>query len=439
LLHGQAIFGFRKQEKDLLMFSDNIAIRVENVSKCFEIYDNPSNRLKQFILPRLSRLFRKAPKKYYREFWALKDISFEIKKGETIGIFGLNGSGKSTLLQIICGTLNPTLGNVETNGRIAALLELGSGFNPEFTGRENVFLNGTLLGLSHEEVETKFEAITEFADIGEFIDQPVKTYSSGMIVRLAFAVSISVEPDILVVDEALAVGDAAFQFKCLERLEQLTKSGVTLIFVSHDIQMVKSFCSRAIYLKAGEVQAMGISHHLAELYLLDIRNEQAKSFSEKPISVNKKPSLGENDTISFGTNQGSIIRAEFIQTGLMHTIYNGDDKASLLIEAEYEKDLINPHITIIILNQKMIELGGRSFRIQAYEENGKLRKSHIHCTFPIIYGNGRYNITIKLESRSSDLLFFPIDKQVGILSFEVLRPSIDFQGFIDLGIEKILQ
>ncbi|MDZ4098100.1 MAG: ABC transporter ATP-binding protein, partial [Methylophilaceae bacterium] len=192
----------------------NIAIKVENLSKCYQIYDNPRDRLKQFVAPRLQRLTWQTPKQYFREFWALKDVSFEVKKGETVGIIGRNGSGKSTLLQMICGTLNPTSGSIQTSGRSAALLELGSGFNPEFTGRENVYMNAAVLGLTQDEIDKRYDDIVAFADIGEFINQPVKTYSSGMVVRLAFAVQSQIDPDILIVDEALSVGDAKFQAKC---------------------------------------------------------------------------------------------------------------------------------------------------------------------------------------------------------------------------------
>src|SRR5687768_13960790 len=196
--------------KSAISDSSSFAIRVQNVSKCYQIYDAPRDRLKQFVAPRLQRLLGKTPKHYFREFWALKDVSFEIKKGQTVGIIGRNGSGKSTLLQIICGTLSPTNGLIETNGRIAALLELGSGFNPEFTGRENVYMNAAVLGLTKEEIEARYDDILAFADIGEFIDQPVKQYSSGMYVRLAFAVIANVNANVLVIDEALAVGDVFF-------------------------------------------------------------------------------------------------------------------------------------------------------------------------------------------------------------------------------------
>lgn len=232
--------------------SSEVAIKVEGISKCFEIYEKPRDRLKQFVLPYLYKLLGKSAKQYFREFWALRDINFEIKKGETVGIVGRNGSGKSTLLQIICGTLSPSTGTVQANGRIAALLELGSGFNPEFTGRENVYLNGAVLGLSRSEIDSRFDAITEFADIGSFIDQPVKAYSSGMVVRLAFAVAINVDPQILVVDEALSVGDELFQRKCFSKIEAIRSSGATILFVSHSGGTIVELCDRAILLDAGE-------------------------------------------------------------------------------------------------------------------------------------------------------------------------------------------
>ena len=235
----------------------DIAVRVSNLSKCYQIYATPRDRLKQFVMPRLQRLAGRPPKQYFSEFWALKDVSFEIKKGETVGIIGRNGSGKSTLLQMICGTLNPSSGSVQTNGRIAALLELGSGFNPEFTGRENVYMNASVLGLSKEETDARLDDIVAFADIGAFIDQPVKTYSSGMYVRLAFAVAVNVQPDILIVDEALSVGDIAFQNRCITRIKAIRAAGTTVLFVSHDLSTLQMICNRAIWLKDGSVADEG--------------------------------------------------------------------------------------------------------------------------------------------------------------------------------------
>ncbi len=228
------------------------AILVEDVTKRFALFNRPEDRLKQMIVPRLQRLVRAEPSHYFREFSAVKNVSLTIGKGETIGIIGRNGSGKSTLLQMIVGTLAPTSGSVKVNGRIAALLELGAGFNPEFTGRENVYVNGAILGFSRAEMDERFEAIAAFAGIGEFIERPVKTYSSGMFVRLAFAVSTAVEPDILVVDEALSVGDEAFQRKCFARIEAIKERGGTILFVSHGAQTIVQLCDRAVLLDAGE-------------------------------------------------------------------------------------------------------------------------------------------------------------------------------------------
>ena len=248
------------------MSSDNIAIRVQNLSKCYQIYNAPKDRLKQFILPRVRRLLGKQSKEYFQEFWAIKDISFELQKGETIGIVGVNGSGKSTLLQIVCGILTPSGGTVYSNGRIAALLELGSGFNPDFTGRENVYLNGAVLGLSTDELAEKFPDIEDFADIGEFIEQPIKMYSSGMVVRLAFAIAINIEPSILVIDEALAVGDAAFQRKCFARIKHLQENGTTILFVSHDAGAVVELCNRVMLLDQGELLHFGAPKKAITIY-----------------------------------------------------------------------------------------------------------------------------------------------------------------------------
>ena len=226
------------------MSSDNdIVLSVRNVSKCFEMYEKPVHRLYQTLCA--------GKKRFYKEFWALKDIKFDVRKGECVGIIGRNGAGKSTLLQIITGTLAPTMGEVKLKGRVAALLELGSGFNPEFTGRENVYLNGSILGLSKSEIDAKYDEIVAFADIGEFVDQPVKTYSSGMMVRLAFAVNVFVDPEVLIVDEALAVGDIGFQMRCMQRLRELIAKGTTVLFVTHDLGMVTSFCEKVLFLQGG--------------------------------------------------------------------------------------------------------------------------------------------------------------------------------------------
>lgn len=240
--------------------SSEFSIRVKGLHKRFPVYSKPHHRLFQMFSP------TSAKNRWFREFHALTGVDFEIHRGETVAIVGRNGSGKSTLLQVICGTLSPTEGSVEVNGRIAALLELGAGFNPDFTGRENVYLNGTVLGLTRAEIDARFDEITAFADIGEFIEQPVKSYSSGMYVRLAFSVAIHVMPDILVVDEALSVGDEAFQRKCFARIEKIRDAGATVLFVSHAPSTVLELCNRAILLDRGELLAMGSPKHVISRY-----------------------------------------------------------------------------------------------------------------------------------------------------------------------------
>lgn len=227
----------------------SVVIRVRNLGKCYQIYDKPQHRL-------LQSLWR-GRRRYFREFWAVRDISFEVRKGETVGIVGRNGSGKSTLLQLVTGVLVPTVGSVEVRGRVAALLELGSGFNPEFTGRENVYMNAAILGLSRDETDQRFPEIAAFADIGDFIEQPVKMYSSGMMLRLAFAVAVCVAPDVLIVDEALAVGDEVFQRKCFARIQAIQQSGTAILFVSHSAQAVVELCQKALLLDQGERISFG--------------------------------------------------------------------------------------------------------------------------------------------------------------------------------------
>lgn len=243
-----------------------IAISVRSASKCYQIYDSPSHRLRQFVVPRVRRMFGLQAFDWFRNFHALHEVSLEVLRGEVVGIVGRNGSGKSTLLQIICGTLSPSSGEIETHGRVSALLELGSGFNPEFSGRDNVYLNAALLGMPHHELAPRLDDILEFAGIGEFIDQPIKTYSSGMVLRLAFAVAINVEPDILIVDEALAVGDEAFQRKCFSRIEELKRSGCTILFVSHSAGSVIEFCDRAVLLDGGELIMQGAPKDVVAQY-----------------------------------------------------------------------------------------------------------------------------------------------------------------------------
>lgn len=263
--------------------SSEISIRVEKLSKHYHIYEKPEHRLWQ--------IFSRQRKQYFKVFPVLDDISFAIKKGETVGIIGRNGSGKSTLLQMICGTLNPTSGTIFTHGRIAALLELGSGFNPEFTGRENIYLNGALLGLSHAEIDQRFEAIEAFAEIGEYIDQPVKSYSSGMFVRLAFSIQANIDPEILIVDEALAVGDAFFVHRCMDRLHQLQERGTSILLVTHDGTLVKRFCDRAIWLDKGKIRSIGPSQEVVDDYLTWLFGLPDAGSGTSPVPASPSPAI----------------------------------------------------------------------------------------------------------------------------------------------------
>jgi len=269
--------------------SGDTIIRATGLSKKFRRYASVAEGIKEALHP--------LRKKYHREFWALRDVSFEVRRGESVGIIGRNGSGKSTLLQIICGILQPTGGSVEVGGKVAALLELGAGFHPEFTGRENVFLQGALMGFTKEETEERFEEIASFADIGDFIEQPIRTYSSGMLVRLAFASAISVEPDILVVDEALSVGDMFFQAKCMHKIKTLMDSGVTILFVTHDISAVKALCAKCIYLHQGGMKAFGPSNEVIDTYMRE-RSGEAATAEMQPDTKAAMPALDEFEMVN---------------------------------------------------------------------------------------------------------------------------------------------
>lgn len=248
--------------------AEEFAIVVDDVSKCYHVYEKPSDRLKQALYPRARRALGMGAHRYFREFWALRNVSLTVRPGETVGIIGRNGSGKSTLLQLICGTLSPTAGRIQTNGRIAALLELGSGFNPEFSGRENIFMNAAVLGMADDEIRARYQQIVDFSEIGDFIEQPVKTYSSGMFMRLAFAVQAHIDASVIVIDEALTVGDVFFRQKCYARLQQLRDAGAAILLVSHSMPDIEQFCERAILLDQGRARFVGPAAEAAKHYYL---------------------------------------------------------------------------------------------------------------------------------------------------------------------------
>lgn len=290
-------------EEGTRVLNPDIAIELRGVGKTFEIYERPIDRLLQMLC--------RGRKNFYRRFTALHDISLSVSRGECVGIVGRNGAGKSTLLQIIAGTLSPTTGSVRTCGRVAALLELGSGFNPEFTGRENVYLNAAILGLSDEEIDARYDDIVNFADIGEFIDQPVRNYSSGMVMRLAFAVIAHVDADILIVDEALAVGDAYFTQKCMRFLRHFLEEK-TLFFVSHDMAAVNSLCTHAIFLEHGQIKSQGDPKTITELYLEDMYASLQGDGLPRSSRDSSSPFLGETMVLRPDVEDFRDARQDFI-------------------------------------------------------------------------------------------------------------------------------
>ncbi len=401
-------------------------VTVDALGKCYHIYDKPQDRLKQSLWG--------GRRKFYREFWALRNVSFEVRRGETIGIIGRNGSGKSTLLQLIAGTLAPSAGTTRTNGRVAALLELGSGFNPEFTGRENVYMNGAILGLGKDEIDKRFAAIERFADIGDFIDQPVKIYSSGMVVRLAFSVSINVDPDILIIDEALAVGDIAFQFKCMDRLDRLTKSGTTLLFVSHDLGAVKAFCTRAIYLSHGEIKGIGPASDMTEMFMLDVKEEQRRALEQQGAAMMAKPALGRENAFAFGTNQGRVVRAVFVPSGSTQSAFATGEPIEVEAEVEYDATIHNPTLSLILCDYRMIDVMGRYIALPKGDSGSG--RSVVRFALPAQLATGNYYISVRLEDRLADSNLMPVDKQVGALSFTVTRPpDMHFIGLVNMPID----
>ena len=297
--------------------NNDIAIKVQNLTKIYHLYDKPQDRLKEALNP-----FKKS---YHHDFYALNDVSFEIKKGETVGIIGKNGAGKSTLLKIITGVLTPTSGGVEVNGKIASLLELGAGFNPDMTGIENIYLNGTLMGFTHKEFDIKVDAILEFADIGEFIHQPVKTYSSGMFARLAFAVAINVEPEILIVDEALSVGDMAFQSKSMAKMKSLMNCGTTVLFVSHDIGAVQSLCNNVIYIDNGNMLMFDDTDKVTSLYMRKQQEANNIELKKSNLEIPKQTNVSDNGKISFDVDNLDLTGKKKLKG-----IRSGNNKASIL-------------------------------------------------------------------------------------------------------------
>lgn len=336
---------------------ESIAINVDNVSKIYRLYNKPSDRLKEALG------FSK--KKLYQEHYALNNVSFEVRKGETVGIIGTNGSGKSTILKIITGVLNPTQGNVSIQGKISALLELGAGFNMEYTGIENIYLNGTMMGFSEEEINAKMDDILSFADIGDFVHQPVKTYSSGMFVRLAFAVAINIDPEILIVDEALSVGDVFFQVKCYHKFEEFKKMGKTILFVSHDLGSISKYCDRVILLNKGVKEAEGKPKEIVDLYKQLMAQNDAPTDVPKTVVENNqqgmwKQYLNNNPKFQdYGEKHGEIVDYAIIdETGKITSNIQKNTEFTIKMKVRFHKELQEPIFAFTIKDLQGTEVTG---------------------------------------------------------------------------------
>ncbi len=429
----------KSARSDIKNMGEEIAISLKTVSKCFVRYAHPVDRLKEILLP---------GKSISEQFWALKNINLEIPKGQTVGIIGRNGSGKSTLLQIIAGTLTPTTGEAQVKGRVSALLELGSGFNPEFTGRQNVFFNGRLLGLTKREIEDKFDEIARFADIGDFIEQPVKTYSSGMFVRLAFAVAVNVNPEILIVDEALAVGDVVFQHRCMRRMRDLMDSDVTTLFVSHDSGAIKNLCNSAIMIHDGQIHTSGLPNAVIIEYLklvtdleLNLSPKELDHQCQQPTDeinvVNNQSSESlDVDILSAKESSGKLKRrgsgkARIQKIRLLNQlgedagespIFEFNEEVTLLIQVKAYVAIKSCIIGFFVCDKNGNELIGSN----TFEENIKIdnletqEELEIRFKFKLPLRSNSYSLTVAGSENYEAVTFDWIDNAI---VFQVLPPE----------------
>jgi lipopolysaccharide transport system ATP-binding protein len=430
-------------------------VQINDVGKCYHIYPSPRARIKQLVSP-ITR------KNYYRPFWALRNISFEVKPGQTVGIMGANGSGKSTLLQLIAGILTPTEGKVAVRGRVAALLELGAGFNPEFTGRENVYMNAAILGFSAKEIEDRFEAIVKFADIGDFIDRPVKTYSSGMFVRLAFSVAVNVDPEVLIVDEALAVGDIKFQARCFRKFEEFQSSGRTILFVSHSTEHIVRHCSHAILLHQGGMLAQGEPRDISNRYMDLIFGAQA-SGSEKETPRSEAKASSEEIVVSTMSHEGDALETLLDpktpplfekRSGYNHLEYRwGDGTVSILdyllqtpigfdinrtdsgdtvhlyVKVRFDRDIPKPIFGLFLKSPDGVTIFGTNSRQwdgkYSYEAASDGETRIVHFEFQALLNSGNYLLSLGVAA-DVDGEVVPLDRRYDSIALHVKSPGHSF-------------
>ncbi len=416
-------------------------IDVDNLSKSYRMYKTPAARMKELLHP--------FGKKYHKDFWALRNVSFEIKKGESVGIIGRNGSGKSTLLQVICGILQPTEGTVGVTGRITALLELGAGFNREFSGIDNVFMQGATLGISKKEMEERFDDIAAFADIGHFIEQPVKTYSSGMYVRLAFSVAINVDPDIFIVDEALAVGDMMFQRRCFKKLEEFRKKGKTLVFVSHGLSTVVNLCSRAVLLDKGKVLQVGKSKEVVnayttllsqaeEAYMKKLKGTKKEIKVKTPEKVDerlKKSGGGKDEDVTeyrVGTGYAEIFDVKMLNSaGESATMLEKGTECSIKYHATINKDVEHHGVGMAIKTLTGMEVSGcRSSTLGPLKAGSALE---VVFSFKMMLNPGNYALTVGIREEAATHIRL-MDLRKDVMTFRVYGNMEHSRGVVDMNV-----
>lgn len=404
-------------------------IRVRGVSKKFKIYATPADRLKEKLLRRPC----------HHEYTALSDISFEVQPGETLGIIGENGAGKSTLLKILSGVLLPDTGTVEITGKVTGLLELGTGFNPELTGLQNIFMNGTFLGMTHEEIESRKDTIIEFAELGDFINEPIKTYSSGMLMRLGFSIAIHADPECFLVDEALSVGDAYFQQKCMRKIQEFKEQGGSIIFVSHDMNAVLTLCDHAILLNQGNLVSYGIPSSIANLYLGMVCKRQHKG--EKEVKILKSEMVHENDTnLRFTTGEIDVIKIEILDSNKSPVSHiHSRDSFSISLTFKSNRDIEEPIFGILITNRYGISIYG----INSYLMNIRLKslfsgeRYSVNFFFDDIQlSPDEYLITLAIDNKGYSINSFDeyLVRLNNIAILKILRndDSPLYEGFIEL-------
>jgi ABC-type polysaccharide/polyol phosphate transport system ATPase subunit len=402
------------------------AIETKDIVKRYRVYDAPKDRLREMVSLRR--------KKYHKSFHALNGISLQIPQGKSLGIIGQNGSGKSTLLKIICGVLQPTAGDVHVRGRIGSLLELGAGFNPEFTGRENVYMNGALMGLSEKEIDKRFPEVEAFAEIGSFIDQPVKTYSNGMFMRLAFAAAISIDPDILVIDEALSVGDMFFQHKCISKMESFKNQGKTILLVAHDLNLIRNFCNEAILLNNGQLTAQGDPEHVTEQYMMQIREMQTE-LATSIFKVSQKTTDSDNGPkIRFGSEAGQILQVATLDKNRKETnAFLAGDAITIRIQIKVSPQVQAPGVTFLLRDERGYNVYGTDtttlgMQLELDEQN----TSTTFFTMSPTLKAGSYSLTVALHSLYTSKINMLLDKIVGVSPFIIIENNSKFLGVVDL-------